>query len=77
MPMSDEITNRNAYLANFRDDETIIKSAKQVEALKHAHDIRKFEIDLYWRRAAYFWTFIAAAFGAFFLLEKTGTPQTE
>ena len=23
-------------------------------------DIRKFEIDLYWRRATYFWTFIAA-----------------
>jgi len=73
--MSDGITNRNAYLAKFGDDET--KSAKQVEALKYAHDIRKFEIDLYWRRAAYFWTFIAAAFGAFFLLEKTGTPQTE
>jgi hypothetical protein len=54
---------------------TISKSSKQAEALKYAHDIRKFEIDVYWRRAAYFWTFIAAAFGAFFLLEKTGTPK--
>jgi hypothetical protein len=34
------------------------------------------EIDLYWRRAAYFWTFIAAAFGAFFLLEKLGNTPT-
>jgi hypothetical protein len=35
------------------------------EALDTALDIRKFEIDLYWKRAAYFWTFIAAAFVAF------------
>lgn len=35
------------------------------EALKNALEIRKFEIDLYWKRAAYFWTFIGAAFVAF------------
>ena len=28
-------------------------------------DIRKFEIELYWKRATYFWTFIAAALAAF------------
>ncbi|GIX42221.1 MAG: hypothetical protein KatS3mg129_1954 [Leptospiraceae bacterium] len=28
------------------------------EALKYAHDLRKFEIELYWRRALYFWGFI-------------------
>ncbi len=73
--MSDEITNLGAYLTKFGDDQT--KSAKHLEALKYAHDIRNFEIDLFWRRAAYFWTFVAAAFGAFFLLEKTATSQTE
>jgi hypothetical protein len=36
------------------------------DALKVAHDIRKFEIELYWKRAAYFWTFIAVAFAGFF-----------
>jgi hypothetical protein len=40
------------------------------EALKQALDIRKFEIELYWKRATYFWTFIAAAFAGFFALQK-------
>lgn len=35
--------------------------------LEKALDIRKFEIDLYWRRAAYFWAFTAAIFGGYFL----------
>jgi hypothetical protein len=26
-------------------------------ALERAHDIRKLEIDLYWKRATYFWAF--------------------
>src|SRR4051794_40275378 len=34
-------------------------------ALRYALDIRKFEIELYWKRATYFWTFIAAAFAAY------------
>lgn len=34
-------------------------------ALEHALDIRKFEIEHYWKRASYFWVLIAAAFVAF------------
>jgi len=34
-------------------------------ALQNAHDIRKFEIEMYWKRATYFWTFIAAALAAY------------
>lgn len=30
------------------------------EAYNKAHDIRKFEIDLYWKRTSYLWTLIAA-----------------
>lgn len=73
---SDEIDKREAYLEKFLDDPVNITPAKQVEALRYAHEIRKFEIELYWRRAAYFWTFIAAAFGAFFLLEEKGNTST-
>jgi hypothetical protein len=40
------------------------------EALKQALDIRKFEIELYWKRATYFWAFIAAAFAGYFALQK-------
>jgi hypothetical protein len=45
---------------------------RRVEALKYAHDIRKFEIELYWKRAAYFWTFIGAAFAGYFVIQKDG-----
>lgn len=35
-------------------------------ALQVAHEIRKFEIDLYWKRATYFWAFIGAALVGYF-----------
>jgi hypothetical protein len=45
------------------------KNKERVEkALEHALDIRKFEIELYWKRATYFWTLIASAFAAYFLV---------
>ena len=40
------------------------------EALKQALDIRKFEIELYWKRATYFWAFIAASFAGYFALQS-------
>jgi hypothetical protein len=40
-------------------------SGRGGEALKQALDIRKFEIDLYWKRSAYFWAFNAAAFAGY------------
>ncbi|ANI82428.1 MULTISPECIES: RipA family octameric membrane protein [Kosakonia] len=36
------------------------------EAFKQVSDIRKFEIELYWKRAAYFWALIAVAFAGYF-----------
>jgi hypothetical protein len=36
------------------------------KALECALDIRKFEIELYWKRAAYFWAVIALAFTGYF-----------
>ncbi len=36
-----------------------------LKALETALDLRKFEIQLYWTRATYFWAFIAVAFSAF------------
>ena len=38
---------------------------KEEKALEHALDIRKFEIELYWKRATYFWTFIGATLAGF------------
>lgn len=59
--MSRKITDEE-YKAYF-NDECLDK------ALEQAYQIRKFEIELYWKRATYFWTFIGAAFvsyGAFY-----------
>lgn len=51
------------YKKSFLDD-----VEKNEKALAYALDIRKFEIDLYWKRASYFWTFIAATFAGFITL---------
>jgi hypothetical protein len=48
---------------------------KQSKALEHALDIRKFEISLYWRRAAYFWTFIAAALEGYSVIQASSTIE--
>lgn len=48
---------------------------KRREALHYALDIRKFEIELYWKRTAYFWTLIAVAFAGYFALEKSSNAK--
>lgn len=40
-------------------------SGKRAKALEQALDIRKFEIELYWKRASYFWTFIGATLAGY------------
>lgn len=44
---------------------------KESEALKQALDIRKFEIELYWKRATYFWTFIGATMAGFVAIQAS------
>jgi hypothetical protein len=60
------------YLRNFSGDAAPPNLRRA--ALEEARENRKFEIDLYWRRAAYFWVFIAAAFGGYSTLQ--GDRQT-
>lgn len=45
--------------------EAAFGGTRKEEALAHAMEIRKFEIELYWKRAAYFWTFIGASFAGY------------
>ena len=42
-----------------------ISASVAATALKTALDVRKFEIELYWKRTTYFWAFIAAALVAY------------
>jgi len=44
------------------------KSEKLKAAFNQVSDIRKFEIDLYWKRAGYFWALIAVAFAGYFAI---------
>jgi hypothetical protein len=48
--------------------EALDDKSKARKALDLALDIRKFEIGLYWQRAAYFWALIAAAFAGYFAI---------
>jgi hypothetical protein len=55
-----------------------LDTIKAKAALEHALDIRKFEIGLYWQRAAYFWALIAAAFAGYFaILSAEKLPEKE
>lgn len=45
---------------------------KLTEVRRVAHEIRRFEIELYWKRATYFWAFQLVAFAALSLIFKDG-----
>ena len=51
----------------------ILDDGKLDEALKCALDIRKFEIELYWKRASYFWVLIGAALVAYVAVLTKGS----
>lgn len=42
------------------------------KALERAEQVRQFEIELYWKRSAYFWTFIALAFAGYGAIQVHG-----
>lgn len=46
------------------------------DALNRAHEIRKFEIELYWRRASHFWVLQAAVFAAIGLVWNSAESVT-
>lgn len=50
---------------------------KEKEALKQALDIRKFEIELYWKRATYFWTFIGATMAGFLAVQASSVGNKQ
>lgn len=64
--MPTTINNKRDYLDTFSGPPS--DRQLRAEALKCALDIRKFEIELYWKRATYFWTLIAATFAGYFVL---------
>jgi len=58
--------NQNDYDEKF--DTKNADSKKLKRAFDQVSDIRKFEIELYWKRAGYFWALIAVAFAGYFAI---------
>lgn len=52
-------------LANFENKESSIRAKA---AFEKAWETRNFEIEMYWKRASYFWAFQIPVFGAYFAL---------
>lgn len=46
-----------------------------INALSQALDIRKYEIEHYWKRATYFWAFIAATFAGFIAIQTSSAIE--
>jgi hypothetical protein len=65
--------SQEEYFEHFKvkDDKSKLRS----KALDIVLDIRKFEIDLYWKRATYFWTFIGAALTGFIAIQQIHSDE--
>lgn len=62
--------NKEEYLQKFSSEDKAEINSKHVEAFKLAIETRKFEIELYWKRATYFWAFIAVTFVGYGLTQR-------
>lgn len=56
---------------NMKEYQDVFPVEIRKEAVKNILDIRKFEIDLYWKRAAYFWTFTGAVMAGYITVINT------
>lgn len=53
------------YLSNFPDCQTVEKDTIRYIAWEKAWETRTFEIQMYWKRATYFWAFTASIFAGY------------
>jgi Flp pilus assembly protein TadB len=76
------LAKKFAMIRNYRDYQRAFEvnrsgSSKLLAAFAQVSDIRKFEIELYWKRAGYFWALIAVTFAGYFAMvsiEVAGEP---
>ena len=60
------INKHEEYLKLFADDKASANERMRARALKEAQEVRRFEIQLYWHRTAFFWAFITIIYTALF-----------
>lgn len=66
-----EIKTEDEYRKAITSDKSLVINKN----LEIALDVRKFEIELYWKRATYFWTFISIIFTGYFALDIANIPN--
>ena len=66
--LSENQKQKKYFKAVFGDKNPKNNKKKIEVALNRVHEIRQFEIRLYWQRSLFFWGFILALFGAFFVI---------
>ncbi len=71
------MTNNNSTEILSPEQHAELFSEHYEAAHAQALDIRKFEIELYWKRAAYFWAFIAATFAGFLAIQASSADRKE
>ena len=69
------ICSSNKNTTNNENPLEYLSKDKKIKAYEFARDTRKFEIELYWKRATYFWTFLALAFGGYFTALEKLSPK--
>jgi len=69
-----EALSEEEYKADFLQDEDPKKARR---AFEKAWEIRNFEIEMYWKRATYFWAFIASAFVGYFSVSSVDDPDPD
>ena len=62
-------------ILNMKEYDERFPDSVREEALNNILDIRKFEIEMYWKRATYFWTFIGVAFAGYIALSTAKEPN--
>lgn len=67
--------NQDEYDEKFQTKDSESKILKA--AFDQVSDIRKFEIELYWKRATYFWALIAVAFAGYFSILASDNMENE
>lgn len=73
--MPTESFSDKQYRQRFSKPKSLDEKSIQSVALEHALSTRKFEIELYWKRASYFWTFIGAALAGFIAVQASSSSS--
>ena len=73
--MPTESFSDKQYRQRFSKQQSLDEKSVQAVALEHALSTRKFEIELYWKRASYFWTFIGASLAGFIAIQASNSAN--